>query len=570
MSEYFIYFFEALLAAAAFALGRFFPRAGRGVDRIFTGWCRWRGYAFLSIGVATVTLHICVLPLLPRRAPDVHDEFSYLLSARTFLEGRAANPPHPHWRSLESPHVTFTPYYASMYPPVQGLILAAGQFAGRDFLAGPILAGGFLAALSAWMLAGWGPLRWALLGGVLAGIRLGVFSYWTNSYWGGSGPAIGGMLVLGGLPRFLRDRRVRDAALVAIGFAILAASRPFETVLMVPTCIAASLAVRFRSAASLKYGGVTAALILASAAGALLWYNQQTTGDPFQTGYQLAMKRYGLAVFPWQSTVPMELPASNSLRHFYAEQHAYFLRHQTIDGFLTTRVIASVRFWLFFIGPLLTVPCLGIALLFGSRRWRWLPVAGLIYLAGLALNPWFFPHYFAPATGLLLLALIQSIRVLRARGCGFAMRAVPVICALMVLVRLATPSGWLPSSRFQMSWFHTPPGNYARLAVKERLDGEPGQHLVIVRYAQQHKDTIEWVYNDPEIDHAKVVWAHDLNAAANEKLIDYFAGRRIWSVLVTDDKAAVEEVQRSAAQTIAAASLERTGGSRGTNDSRRR
>jgi hypothetical protein len=40
----------------------------------------------------------------------------------------------------------------------------------------------------------------------------------------------------------------------------------------------------------------------------------------------------------------------------------------------------------------------------------------------------------------------------------------------------------------------------------------------------------EWVYNEADIDRAKVVWARDMGAAQNKELIDYFQDRHVWLV----------------------------------------
>ena len=38
----------------------------------------------------------------------------------------------------------------------------------------------------------------------------------------------------------------------------------------------------------------------------------------------------------------------------------------------------------------------------------------------------------------------------------------------------------------------------------------------------------EWVYNEANIDGAKVVWAREMDTAHNRKLLEYFADRCVW------------------------------------------
>jgi hypothetical protein len=49
-----------------------------------------------------------------------------------------------------------------------------------------------------------------------------------------------------------------------------------------------------------------------------------------------------------------------------------------------------------------------------------------------------------------------------------------------------------------------------------------------VRYTPEHNSFEEWVYNEPDIDAAKVVWARELSVTENESLLKYFKDRRVW------------------------------------------
>jgi hypothetical protein len=61
-----------------------------------------------------------------------------------------------------------------------------------------------------------------------------------------------------------------------------------------------------------------------------------------------------------------------------------------------------------------------------------------------------------------------------------------------------------------------------------QLRQTPGKHLIVVRYGPNHNPLWEWVYNEADIDAAKVVWAREMDPLHDRQLLDYFSDRQVW------------------------------------------
>ncbi len=86
-------------------------------EQRFATFASHRWWPILAVIALPVVLRLCVLPVNGVPQPHVHDEFSMLLEADTFLHGRIANPTPAMWPHFETIYVLMYPSYASQYPP---------------------------------------------------------------------------------------------------------------------------------------------------------------------------------------------------------------------------------------------------------------------------------------------------------------------------------------------------------------------------------------------------------------------------------------------------------------------
>ena len=468
-----------------------------------------------AIFVAGFVLFALVSVVSGVPVPKVHDEFSYLLAADTFAHGRFTNPTHPLWPHFETFHVFHVPSYQSKYPPAQGLALALGQIAGHPILGVWLSSSAAIAALL-WCLSRWMPLPWAVIGAAITALHP-LFLRWTQCYWGGAMAMLGGALVIGAV----RQKRSYDLAIAAVGVLILAASRPFEGVVL---CLVAAPFFLRRS------GRMLATLILIAGFSAIGLYNDRVTGSPFRLPYLVHAEQYMAGpLFKFQAPHPPPEYRHEVFRTFHL---GWELQHTPEHRKLLRLVRAAFRLsFPAMDGERLGVPFppLGLSVVFlvpmagaflAAREDRWIRIALvmlLLFVIALILPNWVYPHYAAPVTPLLVIILTAGLR-----------RAAQWRIASSVFL-----IGWVASfavSVWVLKFSQTGAGNAVQAAHRARMQQElaaSGQkHLVVVRRSPALDLHFEYVANNADIDAAPVVWAHEMND--NRRLVNYYKDRTIW------------------------------------------
>lgn len=532
----------AAIALAFLLIAVLFPRANLAlfafIESVFSKLSRRRALAFATLFCGVIATRVLLLPFLPVPTPGIHDEFSYLLMGDTFAHGRLTNPSHPMWLSFETFHVNWLPTYSSMYPPAQGAALALGQMLGSPWI-GVLLTAAVMCATVYWMLCGWMPARWAFLGGVLTALKLGLVSYWMNSYWGGAVAAIGGALVLGSVARLIRRARWQDAVLLGLGVSLLANSRPYEGIVFCSP--AAFLLLRwlwrhhFGTQQGIPWSRVVAPLF---AVGVLTlvfmgYYNWRLTGEALLFPHTLNERAYEhVRPFFWQQPFPEKRYNNARLAEFFNEwEPEEYTRGRSAYWEVTKT--KTVRFASAFVWPglLLVLPGLPFALRDRKLRVFWITLA--LVFAAIYIIVWSNSHYAAPVTCLIFALFVQSFRHLRTMRSGKYLwgKALARACVVALLVDTAVAT----ANRECDPLYWTCAGDQSRTLVLQKLQGEPGKHLVMVRYNNDDLSIHdEWVFNGADIDGSKVVWARELDKIQNERLFAYFKDRTIWLATTED------------------------------------
>ena len=364
----------------------------------------------LGAGIVAVVMSSARPPV-----PLVQDEFSYLLAADTYAQGRLTNPTHPHWHHFETTHVFHEPTYMSKYPPAQGMLLGLGQWLTGNPLAGVWLGTVLAAAAVCWMLQGWVPGRWALLGSLLLVAHVTTQISWGQTFWGGQAAVLGGALIYGALPRILNGAGPAVGVALGIGLAVLANSRPYEgAIVSLPVALALTAWLMGRNRSPLR-SIVTRTVLPAGAVLAVTiltmgYYNHQVTGDPLRMPYTVHEDTYGYApLFLWGSLRPAPDYRHPSIRDTHAYTADVFNRQRrlTLAELATVKTVnitgVAARTW----SPVLLIALLAMPWALRRRHMKWAGLAVAGNVLALSVATWsHLGHYYAPSMAAVWLLIV--------------------------------------------------------------------------------------------------------------------------------------------------------------------
>ena len=74
------------------------------------------------------------------------------------------------------------------------------------------------------------------------------------------------------------------------------------------------------------------------------------------------------------------------------------------------------------------------------------------------------------------------------------------------------------------------PADFHREIFQKTLESRPGRHILFVHFHRWETAAVFWIFNDPDPQNSKVIWAYDMGDKANQEFMRLYPGRQSWLV----------------------------------------
>jgi hypothetical protein len=260
------------------------------------------------------------------------------------------------------------------------------------------------------------------------------------------------------------------------------------------------------------------------------YYNHRVTGNPLKMPYQHWMHEYSTGTSMSELLWRVDNGRKGSRPDFESASLAEGVSVNELTSVqMNEPILKTLRYYLFFWRIPLSIALLSLPALL-SRQRLWLPIGCYVavWMAVMINHCSGWCHYYAPATALFVLIVVEGLR--RVRTWKFSTRrygrilatAAPLILLLSVLRQFA-----VAEEKFApvgTEWLQ------ARTLIEKELTATGEKHLILVRYSAGHNTGAEWVYNPADIDAAAVLWARPGAPEETLRLAEYFKDRSIWTI----------------------------------------
>lgn len=257
----------------------------------------------------------------------------------------------------------------------------------------------------------------------------------------------------------------------------------------------------------------------------MLYFNYRVTGNPLKMPWQLHHDQY--CVFPafvWGSPDPAPAYRHADIEYFHTKFELGFYTsnfEKGFSGFIDATWSKLMRLYNFYFGWLLLIAALaGVAL----WRNRWLRFAllavGVLWLANLC-TVVVFSHYAAPSAALAMLIVVLGLRrwmLMRFVGPALVFAVLLLVIPVAAMIPTEVPSKAPRWDVYRMAYLSTSAQHRQTMLSDATLN----HSLILVRRPPGVAPSVEWVYNDADIDASPIVWAREMGPVTDRPLIEYY------------------------------------------------
>jgi hypothetical protein len=474
--------------------------------------------------------------------PAYHDEFSYLLQAKTFLDGRLSYPSHPTAPELfDQMHVVNEGRFASRYFPGTGAWMAPFLAFGHPYV-GHWLAGAIAAMFTFWAGRELGGNGVGFLAGALTALSPGV-ALFSNLLLAHQPTLAGLSLFVFLFLRMQRTEHVLDFVGCGCGLAFAMLCRPMTAAgVGLPfglwqlawltggasaTQNTLNLAARLRRTVALGLPLLAGMLIL-------LVYNSTITGSALTSPYQLYTDTYTPRhVYGFNNVARGEKHVGPKVIENY-DNWAENLTPKLALRNTRDRFVASTHWTLSL--PLLAAAGAAFFLLFPGRDRRWLLIAtGIISLFAVHIPYWFVGimnwHYVFEAAPLWLILFAGVTQWLCDAWRQSGQRLLPIWWGSLVALSLL------------IAWTAYEPGTlrfavdevaYARIGywkfdrMIDELSSQSAKPILLLIEGDPADKSIDYVTNDPDLSGRVLRGRFRPGNTQLDEVAGQFPDRSIW------------------------------------------
>jgi hypothetical protein len=485
-----------------------------------------------------ITLSICAFytwVMMPY--PQIMDEFSNLLGAYTFAEGRLTNTTHPMWQFFETFHVFHIPTYQSKFPPANALFMAFGIVIGGHPIVGVWISYALAVAALCWMLQGLVPGNWALAGALGAAFHGRMMQEWGLEYWGGAASLLGAALIFGALVRLRKKPHLGNTLLYFVGLLLLANHRPFEGFItsLIPTllllwfmyCHLKSSNFTFSAQSHVLFNFILPSLLVLGLGVFLtLNYNMAITGSYFKLPYTFYGPQYEMATpFIFKTNDIPEFRHEIFKKYAELDYRLALSSHFSPWGLFTEWLYKLWVYWRFYFSIIFTLPLLAflISKKEPDEKLSLLIVVTLLILISIITYAW--PHYISPLAPLFVFITVKGMMkfaVLKQYMNRYIYTSFKLtIIAIIILYLPLTLLAHIRQSKNALG--------KQKETIENQLKADGAKHVIMVRYTDNHDVSRDWVYNGPDLENSPVLWAREMYPAElNQKIMAHYTDRNFW------------------------------------------